>query len=152
MPRPCYLHLSEGVLPGEQDPKKGRCEAPHGGAWIPTHTECPILPFAASLLGRRQPQKAASCPGGLRQPCGATLGQRSHPQLVWGQAELTADGQAHKQTSISLCASSQVSQIGSVGCPVPHSPITPLSPSEVFVIERGESKVETCSSVLGLFF
>lgn len=125
---------------------------PHGGAWIPTHAECPILPLAASLLGRRQPQRAASCPGGLRQPCGATLGQRSRPQLAWGQAELTADGQACKQTSISLCVPSQVSQIGSVGCPVPRSPITLLGSSEVFAIAGGESKVETCSSVLGLFF
>lgn len=64
--------------------------------------------------------------GGLRQPCGAIRGQRFCPQLAQGQAEPAAEGQAPKQTSISLCPPGQVSQTGSVGTSQPHHPLGPI--------------------------
>lgn len=49
-------------------------------------------PLHYGLLGRRQPYRAASCPGGLRQPCSATRGRGFCPQLVQGRAEPAAEG------------------------------------------------------------
>lgn len=134
--------LSAGGLPAGRDP---RCVCGDrygvGGVSSSTvelgHPNTSSVPASLRVLGRCQPQSTASCAGGLRQPRGATPGQRFCPQLAWGQAELAADGRARKQASISLCAPGQVAQIGSVGHPVPRSPIAPTAPREGFCSGEG---------------
>lgn len=120
-----------------QDPRWGRCGAGGVSSSVveprhPNRGEHPdrraslCRPFPLACWAGASLTEVPAVPGGLRQPCGAIRGQRFCPQLAQGQAEPAAEGQAPKQTSISLCPPGQVSQTGSVGTSQPHHPLGPI--------------------------